>query len=159
MKNVLIRKAKENDLEKIVEMADQLSVADFHYDKEIDQEWAHTPEGKKYYLEKVLRVSNACFLAEINQEIVGFALAEKKEVPPFRTVKVVELEELFVKDQYRNKGIGKMLIDYFLNWAKNSGFDKAAVNVYFMNEKGIEFYKREGFVPYDMTLEIPLHKV
>lgn len=159
MKNVLIRKATEKDLDKVLEMADQLSVADSLYDKEIDLKWANTPKGKKYYREKVLTDSSVCLLAEINQESIGFALAKRKEVPPFRKVKVVELEELFVKDKYRNKGIGKMLIDHFLNWAKDFGADKAAVDVYFLNEKGIKFYKREGFVPYDMILEIPLDKV
>lgn len=159
MENVLIRKAIEDDLDKILEMSDQLTVAGFPYDREVDLKWAHTQKGKKYYREIILMTSCICFVAEINNEIIGFALAAKKEVPQFRTVKVVKLEELFVKDQYRNKGIGKLLIDYFLNWAKSVGADKAAVNVYFMNEKGIEFYKREGFIPYDLTLEIPLNKI
>lgn len=140
-------------------MADQLSVSDSPYDKEVDLKWAHTPEGRMYYRERILMSSGVCLLAETDQKIIGFALAKKQEVPPFRKVKVVELEELFVKDQYRNKGVGKMLTDHFLNWAKNFGADKAAVNVYFMNERGIEFYKREGFIPYDMILEIPLDKV
>lgn len=158
MKDILIRKATENDLEEVLEMADQLTAAGFPYDREVDLKSAHTPEGRMYYQEKILSASNTCFIAEINREIIGFALAEKKEVPPFRTVKVAELNELFVKDQYRNKGIGKMLIDYFLNWAKKSGADKGTVSVYFMNERGIEFYKREGFIPFEMILEIPLNK-
>ena len=82
MENVLIRKATENDLEKVLEMADQLSIAGLPYDKEVDVKWAYTPEGKKYYREKMLTTASICFVAEINQEIIGFALAKKKEVPP-----------------------------------------------------------------------------
>ena len=47
-----------------------------------------------------------------------------------------------------------MLVESFKNWAKESKFDKVSVNVFALNEKGIAFYKREGFLPQVLTLEM-----
>lgn len=156
MENVIIRIAKITDLESILLLSDGLTLSDLPYDKQIKVDWAHTKDGKKYYEDKIKRESGICFIADVNGEIVGYATAAKKEVPSYRDVKIADLENIFVKDAFRSKGVGKMLIEAFRNWAKELKMDKVSVNVFALNEKGIAFYKREGFLPQDLTLEMHL---
>lgn len=156
MENTLIRKATLKDLEDILLLSDELTLSDLPYDKEVDINWAYTDKGKEYYTEKILGKNGICFVAELDNKIVGYATAAQKEVPSYRLVKVAELENLVVNKEMRSKGIGKKLMDYFIKWAKEIGADKAAVDVFTLNEKGVAFYKREGFLPFETILEMPL---
>ncbi len=151
--NILIRRAKPIELEEILLLSDGLTISDLPFDKKVDINWAHTNNGKKYYEDKINGISGVCFVAEIDNRIIGFAIAGKKEVPSYRLVKVVEMENIFVKKEYRSNGVGKKLMEAFLNWAKELGVDKVAVNVFALNDGAIAFYKREGFIPQDLTLE------
>ena len=154
--NILIRRAKSIELEKILLLSDELTISDLPFDKKVDVNWAHTVNGKKYYEEKIKGISGVCFVAEVNGAIVGYLTAAKKEVPSYRLVTVAELENIFVKKELRGNGVGKMLMDKFKQWAKEIKADKVAVNVFALNERAIEFYKREGFVPQDLNLEMDI---
>ena len=151
--DVKIRKAVLSDLESIMILFDKLSLSDFPYDKEVDVYWAHTPAGKKYFTDKIQDKSCACFVAEIDSKIVGYFLGIKKEDPTYRLIKVADLEHLVVDEEFRNQGIGKKLMDAFTAWAKGEGINKVSVNVFTDNEKGIKFYNREGFLPFQTILE------
>ena len=154
MENVIIRIANISDLELVLLLSDGLTLSDLPFDKEVNIEWAHSETGKKYYENKVKGVDGIFFVAEVGSQIVGYATAAKKEVPTYRKVTVADLENIFVKEEFRSRGVGKMLVESFKNWAKESKFDKVSVNVFALNEKGIAFYKREGFLPQDLTLEM-----
>lgn len=151
---ILIRKAVVTDLEQVILLSDELTLSDLPYDKEIDINWAHTEDGKKYYTEKILGKNGICFVAILNNKIVGYATAIEKETPSYRLVKVAALENLVIDKNLRNMGIGKKLMDVFKIWAKEIKASKISVNVFALNKKGISFYKREGFLPFENTLEM-----
>lgn len=154
MSNIQIRKARIEDLESILLLSDELSISDLPYDKEVDVQWAHTDNGVNYYTKKIEEKNGVCFIAEHNKKIVGYFTATIKEIPSYRLVKVADLENLVVNKEMRSKGIGKKLLEKFIEWAKEINMDRVSVNVFSMNEKGVAFYKREGFSSYDSTLEM-----
>ncbi len=156
MDKVVIRVADAADLENILLLSDGLTLADLPYDKEVDVNWAHTEVGKKFYEDKIKKESGVCFVAEIDNKIVGYFVGGRKDVASYRNVTVAELENIYVLEEFRSKGVGKKLMEAFKNWAKELKVDKVAVNVFALNEKGINFYKREGFLPQDLTLEMHL---
>ena len=56
----------------------------------------------------------------------------------------IEVDELFVQEGYRNRGIGKM----FFHWLEETWYGKAvglALQTLPSNERAIAFYKRMGF--------------
>ncbi|MDO8497431.1 MAG: GNAT family N-acetyltransferase [bacterium] len=154
MDDAHVRQARKEDLESILLLSDELTFSDLPYDREVDVAWAHTNNGKDYYSEKINERKGICFVAEQNNKIVGYATAAEKEIPSYRKVKVVELENLVVKKEKRGKRIGKMLLDAFMKWAKATGAHRVSVNVFALNEKGISFYRREGFLPFESILEM-----
>jgi len=156
MENLIIRKASPDELETILLLSDELTISDLPFDKKVDVSWAHSTNGKKHYGEKIKEISGVCFVAEMNGEIVGYLTAAKKEVPSYRNVTVADLENIFVKKEFRSHGVGKMLMNKFKEWAKEIKMDKVAVNVFALNDRAIEFYKREGFTPQDLDLEMYL---
>lgn len=153
MEKVVVRNATLEDLDSILVLFYKLSISDSPYDKDVDLDWVNTDGGKKYFEEKINGTNGVCFVAEVDGQIVGYFTANKKELPGYRLVTVADLENLVVDENFRNRGIGKILMDKFLSWAKEIGAKRASVNVFSANTKGIAFYNREGFTSFETTLE------
>ena len=66
---------------------------------------------------------------------------------------IVELESIFVLEDYRNKSIGTKLYDSFIEWCKKKGVKRISVYVSFENKKAVNFYKSNKFKDYDLVLE------
>ncbi len=64
-----------------------------------------------------------------------------------------EIDNMWVDEEYRSRGIGKELMSDVEIWAKEKGTRKMRVITSCKNEKRIKFYKREGFSEYDLILE------
>ncbi len=67
--------------------------------------------------------------------------------------KVAELESMYVREGYRDRGVGARLVDEFLGWAGSRGAELASVVAYATNERAIRFYQRSGFRPRSVSLE------
>ncbi|MBK2402095.1 MULTISPECIES: GNAT family N-acetyltransferase [Erysipelothrix] len=61
------------------------------------------------------------------------------------------LAGIFVLKDYRNKGIGKQLLDYI-----KTRYDELTLDVYDHNKQAQNFYKREGFVVVETHPESPV---
>lgn len=87
-----------------------------------------------------------CILAEHEGEVAGMALYYIR----YSTWKgrVLYLEDIIVRDQYRGKGIGKMLLDRILQEAERLGLNGTRWQVLDWNEPAIDFYKK-----YNCTLD------
>lgn len=150
---ISVRIAKRSDLEVIQELHAKL----FEYEDSLitlyNLQYDKSEYSKKYFLNR-LDPSNGCiFLAVDNSKIIGYLCAGKGSEEYRAVTKYAEIESLFVLSEYRNQGIGKMLMDGFKEWAKNLGISRLKVEVVSINSRSLEYYKREGFVPTYLELE------
>jgi hypothetical protein len=60
----------------------------------------------------------------------------------------VELQRLYVVNEYQNLKLGYTLIQYAINFARNEGYEAIWLGVWEKNSKAIRFYQREGFTQY-----------
>lgn len=83
-----------------------------------------------------------CFVAEIDEEIVGVALVYFR----FSTWKgrTLHLEDLIVKEEKRGKGIGEALYKQVMKYAYNRDLKRVAWDVLDWNTGAIRFYERSG---------------
>jgi ribosomal protein S18 acetylase RimI-like enzyme len=85
------------------------------------------------------------FIAEENNEIIGFAIGRIKEKDHKVIDKEGYLEEFFVTEQMRGKGIGKKLFDKIVEEFKREGCKSIGTDAYATNTKALKYYRKLGF--------------
>ncbi len=135
-----IRQAEESDIPKILSMIKELA----EYEKLLDK--VQTSEED---LRKVIFGENKfveVLIAEYDNKICGQTIFFKN-FSTFVGRPGYYIEDLYVKPEFRGKGIGKALLDEVINKAKENNFGRVEWVVLDWNVSAIEFYKNRGAFP------------
>ncbi len=131
---IRVRKAERKDCVHIYELIKELAL----YEKAQDQ-----VTNTVVQLEIDLFDNPICsaIVAEDKDEILGFALYYTS----YSTWKgrCLYLEDFYVKEVHRKKGIGKLLFDEVVHIAKLQKVKRMDWQVLEWNEPGLEFYRKE----------------
>ncbi len=52
---------------------------------------------------------------------------------------------MYVKPEYRGKGINKLILEELINWSKDRGISEIRLEVYYDNEPAVKAYEKAGF--------------
>lgn len=131
---MILRIAKKEDCPRLLELVNELALFE-RAPEEVTvtlQEFEDAGFGKN-------RVWKA-FVAETDGLIVGFALYYVR----YSTWKGCRmyLEDLIITENWRGKGIGKLLFDKLIQEARELGFNGMTWQVLDWNEPAINFYKK-----------------
>ena len=88
------------------------------------------------------------FLAYYEDALTGFALFFHS-FSTFLGRPGIYLEDLYVKPEFRGKGIGRALLTYLARLAKERGCGRLEWSVLDWNEPAIKLYKNIGAIPMD----------
>ena len=132
--NISIRKAEREDCKRIMELVKELAVYE-KAPKEVTVTLEHFEEsgfGR--------RPVWWAFVAEVDGKIEGFALYYIR----FSTWKGqrMYLEDLYVTENMRGKGLGKLLFDKLIKEANRKKLNGIMWQVLEWNESAINFYKK-----------------
>lgn len=64
--------------------------------------------------------------------------------------KTLILDDLFISDEYRGKGLGRKTMAYIESYAKNNGYKRLQFQSEFSNPGAYEFYTKLGYKSEDM---------
>lgn len=132
-----IRKALSADAEIIHKMILELA----EYEKLIEEVSVSVSD-----LKIILESTNSfveILIAEFENSPVGYALYFHN-YSTFLGKAGIYLEDLFVKPEFRGKGIGKSLLEFIIKLAKERNCGRVEWSVLDWNEPAIEFYKNRG---------------
>ncbi|MBL1211191.1 GNAT family N-acetyltransferase [Geminocystis sp. GBBB08] len=135
--NLNIHRATINDVENLFNLIKCLA----EYEK-----LSHQMTGNIKNLEKHLfgnPVYAEAIIAKLDHKSVGFALFFTN-YSTFLTKPGIYLEDLFVLPEYRFQGIGKSLLNYLINLAKDRDFGRVEWSVLDWNQSAINFYEKIG---------------
>lgn len=160
MSNLIIRKARKDDLKAVQDLNYQLFVHDKKFPNQLlNMHWTFGKVGTEYFKNKINGKWGVCFVAVIDDEIVGYLVGGIIKTYPYRTVKKMsELENMLVKKGFRGQRIGERLCDEFKKWSKAHGAKRIKVSAAAGNSRAIKFYKRVGFFPYAAELEYKINR-
>ncbi len=140
--NLRIRKAEPSDITVILSLIKEL--AEF---EKLSHLVTDSEEGLRASLfgkEKFVEV----YLAEYDGNIAGQALFFKN-YSTFLGKPGIYLEDLYVKPEFRGKGIGKALLMKVINIAKERNYGRVEWSVLDWNKPAIDFYSSIGAVMLD----------
>lgn len=146
-----IRKAKQEDMKQVQDLRYKLS----KYEKDIGlniavPEWGYTEVGERdynYFLNKQF-----IYVAEEDEKIVGFITGEILSKKEWYTVQLGTINNLYVLDEYRHKGIGKQLMQTMMDSFKEKGIKTFELYAFSNNVDAIKFYEDIGFKKYNVQM-------
>ena len=150
---VLIRKATTDDLKALRELYLALEEDGVRYQPEHFVIGERTDE----FFQSVFDGENQDILvADIDGEALGFVhvvILQQKKVSCLKPQSVVYMQDLCVREDMRNNGIGALLVRATKDYGKEHGVDFIRTQVFPGNVDGMRFYERNGFSEMMKTIE------
>ena len=150
---VLIRKATTADLKALRELYLALEEDGVRYQPEHFVIGERTDE----FFQSVFDGENQDILvADIDGEALGFVhvvILQQKKVSCLKPQSVVYMQDLCVREDMRNNGIGALLVRAAKDYGKEHGVDFIRTQVFPGNVDGMRFYERNGFSEMMKTIE------
>ena len=155
-KKMIIRKAEEKDIPRIIELLGQ--VLQIHADIRPD---IFIPGTTKYTADELTELlkneKNPIYVAANEADIcVGYAFCQLREQPfsnnmvPF---KYLFIDDLCVAQQARGQHIGERLFEHVKNEAKQKGCYEVTLNVWTGNISAEKFYEKMGMKTKEKQME------
>jgi GNAT superfamily N-acetyltransferase len=97
------------------------------------------------------------FIAEIDNEIIASGYIRiLPSKPHFKESNYAYLGFMYVKPEYRGKGVNGLIIEEMKIWASNNGLSELRLQVYNENHSAIKAYEKVGFNKHmlEMRMEI-----
>lgn len=142
---ILIRKAKIEDFPVVFQLLSKL------WPNQVLDEAA----TRENYTERIVSSSTIYCCAESQGKIVGFCGCYVMN--SFRKEnRYAYLSSIIVEEEYRRKGIGKMLMDYAVSSAKAAGCLRMELDSGFHRVFAHQFYEKYGFERKGLKFEINL---
>ncbi|MGO3184281.1 MAG: GNAT family N-acetyltransferase [Aequorivita sp.] len=131
-----VRKAVKTDMPQVLELIKELAI--FENEPDVVDVTVADLEGEGFGKNPLF----TCFVAELDNEIVGAALIYYR----FSTWKgrTLHLEDLIVKEANRGNGIGGALYKQVMKFADDRGLKRVTWDVLDWNTGAIRFYERSG---------------
>lgn len=132
-----VRRAKLEDLDGAANLFAQYR---FFYGQPFD-----TDASRQFLEERIRNNESVVFVAVVNNEFAGFT----QLYPSFSSVGMKRmwiLNDLFVAEAYRQKGVAQALINKVIEYGKETGRSKIVLSTAYSNITAQHLYEKIGFV-------------
>jgi ribosomal protein S18 acetylase RimI-like enzyme len=151
----MIRRAKEKDIEKILDLLSQVDLVHHKGRPDIFK------IGRKYnekQLKELLKDETRPILVSVdeNDEVMGycFCIFQKHENDNVLTdIKTLYIDDLCVDETLRGRHVGKELYEAAKDFAKENGCYNLTLNVWSCNPSALKFYKAMGMSEQKICME------
>jgi ribosomal protein S18 acetylase RimI-like enzyme len=115
-----------------------------------DRVYETSPGAEKTMRRFLADVANSgysfLFVAAAGDRTVGFISGELRQgSPTFLPRTWASVDDVFVEPEYRNRGMGRALLQSVRDWAQERGADGISLQVAAANARGRKFYEDLGF--------------
>jgi GNAT superfamily N-acetyltransferase len=143
--------ATTKDLQDILELNKQLFEFESQFTDSYNTNWPNSESGQLYFLKRI--ESGIVLLAKEKDNLTGYICGYVYNFPARTPESVAEIENMFVKPEYRNKKVGTKLFEAFQTIAKQKGAGILRVGAIAGNQNALEFYKNKGLELHEVILE------
>lgn len=144
---VQIRKAKKEDIEKIITIAKEVQKIIQQYRTPFRKKVREFNQPRVFYLKAIRAKNSIVLVAEtIKGDIAGYVYANIEKTPDdLINVPYVSINTIAVKRRYQGFGIGRRLIEHIHKWTREKKIKVIRLSVWEFNKKALKFYKKMGY--------------
>ncbi len=149
---IIIREYESTDFEAILPLADRfedylISIDDM---KRLRREEGFAEKYLTLTLQEIEEKGGKFYVACDDEKIIGGVIGVHEENSPQLNVEQGErkcgrVTELYVDDEYRKQGIGKMLMEKIENYFRENNYDDIVLEVLKPNTNAYGFYLSHGY--------------
>jgi GNAT superfamily N-acetyltransferase len=151
MTNATVNTATQDDINALVTSVAGLFAEDgARHDSLMDAGWP-AREGASYYTALIGDKTCLVTLARLDGEVIGHLIGRLSGPDALRTGRIAVLESMRVAPGSRGTGVGSLLVENFLAWARDHDAAQASVTAFAANQTAQRFYERHGFVAKSVT--------
>lgn len=152
---IFIREVKKSDLKLLQEIGRQTFKETFeHENTESDmEEYLRTSFHDDKLISELTNPGSKFYFATISEKVIAYL---KINTGQAQTEKVftngLEIERIYVLSEYQGKKVGQLLYNKAIEIAKSGNYDIVWLGVWEHNQKALNFYKKNGFEPFDQHI-------
>lgn len=142
--DLLIREAEIEDSEKLISFLDQVSVETDFTTLDPEGIMLTEPEMAEFIKKQAQATNQIILLALLNDELAGLL-----SITADKRLRVRHIGDVFlvVQKRFSNQGLGTILLEEGLEWAKRSNvLRRLQLSVQTRNEAAVHLYEKMGFV-------------
>ena len=156
--NIKVRRAESGDLAVVNKLLYQ--VEDLH---RVGRPYIFKPGEKKYTDEQLLQIFKSeltpVFVAVEGDAVLGYVFCIVQQTVGAKCIfnhKTLYIDDLCVDESARGKGVGKILYDYAIDYARSIGCHNVTLHVWEKNPGARAFYEKMGMGVQQTTMEVVL---
>ena len=154
-----IRDAKEQDLEAVVDLWEELAKYHAGLSDEFSLAWDSRRRWSKYLRLKFGEISTKLIVAVEEEKIVGFMLCMlSPNYPIFKERKIGLISDVYVLEERRRKGVAKMMLDVAVKWFRKNKVRSVHLSAAAANPDGQGAWKQLEFEPYMVYERLDVEK-
>lgn len=153
----MVRKAKEKDIELILELL--LQTGRVHNELRPDIFKANATKYGKDELRALINDENTPIFVFDDGEVRGYMMCKVSEAKGklvLVDMKTLYIDDVCVDEQVRGRHIGKAIYDHVVRYAKSIGCYNVTLNVWEGNDRARRFYESMGMRVQKTTMEVIL---
>ncbi|SMC50169.1 GNAT family N-acetyltransferase [Cellulophaga tyrosinoxydans] len=109
--------------------------------------YIHTALTSEKLTQELNNPNSEFYFAKINNETIGYVKLNFNEAQSdLKEKKGMELERIYVLQDFQGNNLGKRLLDFTITQAKQRKLTYVWLGVWDKNLRAIDFYKRNGFI-------------
>lgn len=150
--NITIREYEPKDFDEILPLADRFEDYLIALDDmgRLRREKGFAQQYLSYTIQEMQQKNGKFYVAYDGEKLIGGIVGVHEENSPQLTVEQGErkcgrVSELFVEEEYRGQGIGKLLMEKMENYFRETGCDDIIIESIFPNKNAQGFYKSLGY--------------
>ena len=155
MDKIIIRPAIQEDLETLLQFEQGIIETERAFD--ITLKKGHI---NYYDIAELIKSPEAEVVVALDgEEVIGSGYALIKEAKPYQDHELYSyLGFMFIKPEYRGKGINRKILEALTQWSAGKGLAEMRLEVYAENESAIKAYEKAGFKPYMLQMRIGINR-
>jgi RimJ/RimL family protein N-acetyltransferase len=153
MDNILIRQARPDDLETLLEFEQAMIETERPFDPTIKR----GPTNYYDVRELIASPDVELVVAEISGRLVGCGYARiKKAKPYYEHTRYSYLGFMYIVPEQRGGGMNKRILEALFVWSRDRGVNEVRLEVFTENMAAIRAYEKAGFLSNSLTMRIRL---